>query len=234
MQPTHRFYVPGSPSVIISVMPEITSVYKEYKIPKNLQEHQLRVAAVASQICDGLTTPVHRTSVIKACLLHDMGNIIKFDMRVFPEAWEPEGAAYWQAVKDEYIEKYGPDEHHASIVIARELGLNALELACIKSIDFGKTVETLGLDIIEPKICDNADLRVDPHGVVSLAQRLEEGHKRHKGRPDKWLADDVREKIVQACRDMEAQIFAKSKIKPEDITSETTAPIIEELRTYVI
>ena len=46
----------------------------------NLAMHQLRVAGVAMQICESLDTNIDTNSVVKACLLHDMGNIIKFNL----------------------------------------------------------------------------------------------------------------------------------------------------------
>jgi hypothetical protein len=215
-------------------MKPITEIYEKYKIMPQLQEHQLRVAAVAKQICDSLTIPIDEETVVKACLLHDMGNILKFDLDypLFPD--QADNHAYWKSVQADYKKEYGPDEHQASLAIAKELGLNDLGLKCIESIDFTKTIETAKSGEIELKICDNADLRVDPHGVVSLRQRLEEGSKRYKNRPDKWVSGKIYTKLVNACVEIEGQIFKHAKIKPPDITNKSIAPIIEELRTYEI
>ena len=38
----------------------------------------------------------------------------------------------------------------------------------------------------------------------------------------------------KAARQIEKQIFSKCKIKPEDINNETVAPIISELKNFVI
>jgi hypothetical protein len=190
---------------------------------------------VAKQVCDGHNAPVDAEVVVTACLLHDMGNILKFTFDSPDEWFEPEGKDYWRKVQREIAKQYDTwDEHKLSLIIAKELGVKPEVLVCIESIDFGKTLETLARPEIEPKICDYADLRVTPYGVVSLDERLEEGNKRYKDRPDKWLADDVREKILQACHDNEASLFASSKLKPEDITDKTTAPIVEQLKAYEI
>ena len=66
-------------------MKNITDIYEKYKIMPLLAMHQIRVAAVAMMICDSLSVPIDKDSVIKACLLHDIGNIIKFDLNHFPE-----------------------------------------------------------------------------------------------------------------------------------------------------
>jgi len=199
-----------------------------------LQLHQLRVAAVAKQICESLEINVDSTTVITACLLHDMGNIIKFDTSIFPEYYQPEGVEYWKEIQSKFIDKYGKDEHYASLVIAKEIGVNAAVLDCIESIDFGKALINVARKELEPKICDNADMRVGPHGVLSVDQRLAEGAKRYKNRLDKWVLPEEQEKLQHAVRDIEAQVYKHSRIKPTGITDETVAPIIEELRSYEI
>jgi 5'-deoxynucleotidase YfbR-like HD superfamily hydrolase len=86
---------------------------------QNLQDHQLRVAAVASIICDSFDFLINKEKIIKVCLLHDMGNIIKFQLDYFPELNKPEGLEYWQNVQKEFIAKYGPNEHNATMKIMR-------------------------------------------------------------------------------------------------------------------
>lgn len=217
-------------------MQPITEVYKKYNVTEHLQMHQLQVAAVAQQICSNLTVPVDTKTVIQACLIHDMGNILKFVPAGVPAEWfAPQGVDYWMRVKQETIQKYKTtDEHKLNQIIAQELGLNSEVIKCIESIDFRKTLETLNAPEIEPKICDYADLRISPQGVVSLTERLQEGNRRYKNRPGKWLPEDERRAIIQACYDKETQVFSASKIKPSDITAKSIAPIVEQLKTYEI
>jgi hypothetical protein len=213
---------------------KITEIYKRYDIMPILQLHQLRVAAVAKQVCESLEVKVDSNTVITACLLHDMGNIIKFDLSLFPQYLEPEGFEYWDKVRNQFIDTYGTDEHKASIAIAKELGMKQPVLDCIEAIDFGKAVENVERKELEPKICDNADMRVGPHGILSVDERLEEGAKRYKNRIDKWVPPEKQKVLHQAVRDIQEQVFAHSRIKPSSITDVTIAPIIEELRSYEI
>jgi tRNA threonylcarbamoyladenosine modification (KEOPS) complex Cgi121 subunit len=150
-------------------MPTILQVYRDYKITRTLQLHQLRVAAVAQQICDNLTIKVDSEVVIMACLIHDMGNILKFVFTA-PEEWfEPEGKKYWRQIQKEMAEKYKTtNEHKLSLMIAKELKVSNKVLTCIESIDFSKTIQTVSGPTVEPKICDYADLRVNPYGVFRL------------------------------------------------------------------
>ena len=215
-------------------MPLITEIYAKYKIPANLQEHHLRVTAVAKQICDNLTVPVDTETIVKACLIHDMGNIIKFEFNYPDEFYAPQGRDYWQEVQAEYIKKYGPDEHKASLDIAKELGMDEKVRDCIEAIDFKKSTQNISRPELEPKICDYADLRVSPQGVVSLEQRLEDGNRRYKKRPDRWIKEEKKDELVKACFKEQEQVIAVCRIRPADITDSSVAPIIEQLRNYKI
>ncbi len=211
----------------------IEAIYKMYKIMPNLQEHMLRVAAVASLICDNLAEPIDKENVVAACLLHDMGNIIKFKLDAFPKFLEPEGLEYWQAVKNEYIEKYGSNEYTASINIAKELNVTERVIELIKSISFLGASDNADKSDFGKKIVEYCDDRVDPFGIVSLEKRLTDLRTRYAHR-DKERGPSFREAFEKAVRIMEKQIFSKCKIKPEDINDESIKPIISELRNFVI
>lgn len=219
---------------------QITEIYQRYKIMPQLQEHQLRVAAVAKIICDHLRAKVETDTIITACLLHDMANIIKFDLspevtaKLVPQVLKDGQLEYWQGVQQEFIQKYGLDEHKASIEIAKELGLNGQVLKCIENIDFAKALENVQNEELEPKICDYADLRVGPKGILSIKERLEEGRERYKDRTEKWIAAEKWGELNHACLTVERQIFALASIRPEDITDESVKLVIEELKAYKI
>ena len=210
---------------------KITEIYKKYKITSALQEHQLRVAAVAKQICDNLAVPVDAKTVIEACLLHDMGNIIKFELGSNPKWLEPEGLEYWKVVQKEFTNKYGEDEHHATLQIAKELKVSHDVFSCIDNIGFSKAVRNLEQGTIEQKICGYSDMRVGPDRVLSLEGRLEDGNARWPHRPH--FVIDFGER-TRAWHAIESQIFENVKIQPSNITDECIAPIIEELRAYEI
>src|SRR3989344_5728607 len=144
-------------------------IYTAYKIMPSLQLHQLRVAAVGKLICEHLKNPVRTEDVVVACLFHDMGNIVKFELGYLPEFLEPEGLAYWQNVQREYKQKYsGADQHAANEAIARELGLSEEVISCIAAVSFSKVGEVLRSESFEKKVCKYADSRVGPDGVLSL------------------------------------------------------------------
>ncbi|MFA6520198.1 MAG: HD domain-containing protein [Candidatus Paceibacterota bacterium] len=212
-------------------MRTILDIYKEYKIMPNLQMHMLRVAAVASIICDNFDEPLPKEDIITACLLHDTGNILKFKLGYFPEFLEPEGLEYWQKVKDKYKQKYGEDEHVATLKIAKELQASDQILELIYAISFVRAPITASEQKFGDKIVEYADSRVTPFGVVGLEDRLMDLRKRydHKGGDT-----PERRAYEQAVRDIEQQIFVKCSIKPEDITDKSVAPVVTLLKNFVI
>jgi 5'-deoxynucleotidase YfbR-like HD superfamily hydrolase len=70
----------------------IQDIYNSFKILPSLQLHMLRVAAVTQEVCKQIYTqlPVTSETLITIALLHDLGNLVKFDMTLFPDLFEPE------------------------------------------------------------------------------------------------------------------------------------------------
>lgn len=214
-------------------MKNIKEIYKDYNIMPKLQIHQLRVAAVAEMICDSLDVSIDKESIVKACLLHDMGNIIKFKLDKFPEWNKPEGTEYWEKVKYDYILKYGNDEHHASIEIAEELGVTEYIKDLINCID-SSSVEIIKMENdFCKKICLYADNRVSPQGIVSAEDHSLDALERYKDHPHAF-SEDKRKFFNGNLFSIEDQIFSHSNIKPDDINDENVKEYIEKLLNFSI
>lgn len=214
-------------------MKKITEIYKEYNIMPILAMHQMRTASVAMQICDLLDETFNKEEIIKACLLHDMGNIIKFKLDQFPKENEPEGIEYWQKVKYEYIVKYGNDEHKASLEIARELNASDYIFSLIASVD-ANAVETVALeDDLGKKICFYADNRVTPYAVTSIQERNLEAKERYKNHPHSF-SEEERLFFMENLFLIEKQIFSKIKIKPEDINNDSISFYLKKIQDFSI
>ncbi len=214
---------------------KVSAIYTQYKISPFLQLHQLRVAAVSKMLAENVEGSLDMRALVIAALFHDMGNIIKFDFTKFPETTDPEGLVYWQRVQKDFVRRYGPDEHHATIAIGHELHLPLQAMRYIEQVGFSKLIDIRASRSMELKIVEYADTRVAPYGVTSQAERLEEGRARYADRPQFAGADQERYAgLVEAAQDIERQIFEKTNIKPEDITEERIQPLIEELRDFKI
>lgn len=213
-------------------MKTVREIYEAYRIMPQLQLHQLRVAAVGKLICDSSLDRINTQDVILTCLFHDMGNIIKSDFDVFSDSFRgPKPRAYWEAVKREYIEKYGADEHSANVAIGREIGLSPDVIEYMDGISFANFARVRDADSFEQKITLYCDGRVAPGGIVSMLDRQAEARERYRGKRHSEAPENEADyqMLLEAAKDVERQIFAKTSIMPEDITDETVAPIIEEL-----
>lgn len=205
---------------------KINEIYTKYKIIPSLQLHMKRVASVAKVIADNLTVAVDTDNIVKAMLLHDMGNILKFNMTIYPDLFMPEGVDYWQRVKDEYTRRYGLDEHMATEEIAKELNVADRVFELLSAVGFSKSKANLETSDLSKKICCYSDQRVAIYGITDLITRLSEGrdrHKMNKGDKEKDKFDEGVNNLIA----IESQIFAQSKITPQYIDNEKVALVIE-------
>ncbi|MFA7309634.1 MAG: HD domain-containing protein [Candidatus Paceibacterota bacterium] len=217
-------------------MRTVQEIYDAYRIMPGLQLHQLRVAAVAKTICDSFDQTLDSGSVVLACLFHDMGNILKADLTLFPKLLAPQGIDYWQGIQKEYAAKYGPSEHAATSEIVREIGISGKSISLIEGIGFSKMFRILEDDShYELKIVEYGDCRVAPYGVVSIAERFDEGGKRYTHRhPSSDAAREHYLALAASGYGIERQIFAHASIRPEDITEGSVQSLIPALREYKV
>ena len=159
-----------------------SEIYERYRIPPWLAEHMRRVAAVAVMVFDAQAQSVggttERNELITACLLHDMANIIKFDLDKLPSPVRTE-RDHWETVRSDMISRYGRDEHKATLMILDELGVSNRVRGLIDSIGFLKNAETHAHGDLLTKIAVYADSRVVPSGVASLEERMTDMHERY-------------------------------------------------------
>jgi hypothetical protein len=217
-------------------MRTVAEIYAAYRIMPGLQLHQLRVAAVVKMVCGSVDIEVDADALVRAALFHDMGNIIKSDLDIFPALLEPEGKEYWQKVKDEFIAMYGTDEHAAALSICNQVGLSEDVCALVDGTRFSRLEAARDDAPFEPKILKYADLRAAPFGILPLAGRLEEGRLRYAEKKG-YNTPEGREQFDRSARaaaEIERQIFAHCSIAPGDINDLSVAPFIEELRNTPI
>ncbi len=212
----------------------IQHIYDQYRLMPNLQIHQYRVAGVAKLVCGAIPDQVDTNEVIQASLLHDMGNMIKFDLGRFPEFLEPQGLVYWMKVQKEFKKKYGMDEHQATFAIAREVGVSDRVFELISAVGFDEIKDDFNSGDLSKMICEYADCRVSPMGVVSLDERLADLEKRYADHYPSPEHTAKRREFQKWARKMEAHIFERCKLKPEEITEEKVAQTFDDLKQLEI
>ena len=207
----------------------IIEIYKKYHLPENLQMHMLRVAACSNLIIDNWTgAEIDNKAIIRVCLLHDMGNIVKI-----PEDFSKDQE--FLKIRKKYFDKYGTNDHEINLEIGKQEGLTEQELTILDGKRSRKNEETLKSNSYERKICAYCDQRVAPDGVVSIKERLEDAKVRYKNKPlSVWSNEEKANHLIECSLGIEKQIMQYCKLKPEDINDFSIKEYIEKLKTYNI
>jgi len=215
---------------------KIFDIYKKYSITRLLQFHQLRAAAVGKLIADNFLQKnlIDEKAVITTLLLHDMGNIIKFDLDNSPKLLkeESENLQYWKKIKNEFIEKYGKDEHVATAQIGKELGVSKVVegfLSKLKSVKGAYESSDFNL-----KICFYSDLRCGPFGILSVDERFDDLLLRYRGR-NHPIADLQRTQNNRKCTlEIEKQLQEFVSFDLKRISDQSIENYIEGLKYFYI
>lgn len=207
----------------------IIEIYKKYHLPESLQMHMLRVAACSNLIIDNWTRKeIDKESIIRVCLLHDMGNIVKI-----PEDLSKDGE--FLNIRKKYFNKYGTNDHEINLEIGKKEGLTEKEIMILDGKRSRKNEETLKCDSYEIKICAYCDQRVAPDGVVGIKERLEDAKIRYKDKPlSVWSNEEKANHLIECSLGIEKQIMKHCNIKPEDINDNSIKIYIEKLKEYEI
>lgn len=164
----------------------ITEIYETYDITPMLQMHQLRAGAVGMFITEHWkgNVKLNKKAVIETLLLHDMGNIIKFDLDNFPELLgkEVERIEFWKQTQKKFTEKYGTDEHYATEEIANEIHATSDVRSILTQLGSANIEKARNGDNYDVKLCFYADLRSGPFGILSINERFDDLIVRYKNR----------------------------------------------------
>jgi hypothetical protein len=199
----------------------IIEVYQKFKNPPNLQEHMLRVTKVGLFIYNHWTgSSIDKDLLLKVLLLHDIGNIVKFDMVKYPHflGKEEQRIAYWIGVQKEIIDKYGSDDNEVTGKMLNELGVDQIILKTVLDMSYLNALNIAKSDNWILKILLYSDLRVSPSGVIPLRNRLDDVFSRlekYKNRKDLYDAALMIENQIQDNIDISV-----SKITDESITAD--------------
>lgn len=181
----------------------VLSIYEQYKIPKNLQLHMLRVAAVGKIICDHASIQsIDPNLIIKTLLLHDMGNIIKFNFRN-TSMFSPEDSTKIESYKTtqtEFVSKYGSDADVATLQIIKEITSDEQIFELCKNCHGQMAYRYVSGEFWKEKICYYADMRIGLHGILSVDERFEDLNQRYPHEIEKL------EHYHKACKIIETRI----------------------------
>lgn len=205
----------------------IIQIYKKYYLPENLQMHMLRVAACSNLIIDNWNgSEIDKEAIIRVCLLHDRGNIVKI-----PEDFSDDKK--FIETRRRYFEKYGTNDHEINLEIGKIEGLSDKELKILDGKRSRKNEETLNSNSYDRKICAYCDQRVAPNGVVGIKERLEDAKIRYKDKPlSVWSNEEKANYLIKCSLGIEKQIFQYCNLKPENINDESIEMYTKKSKEY--
>ena len=214
------------------------SIYQAYALPKHLRDHMLKTAALVCWILDRWKGKdvLNKGRMIKACLLHDIGNIVKGSdekfRRIFPDSFSEDAWQYWLNVRSHIGKRYGTTDIEATLNIANEINVGTDVIRLIQAKQFSNNAKTCNDSDFEAKICAYADQRISPEGVLSIRDRLSEAKRRQKGISTSSVNQSNFEELKSCALKIEEQIFAYTQGKPEDITDASIERYIDEMKKF--
>jgi hypothetical protein len=210
---------------------KVNDLYKQFEVMPQLVTHQLRVAGVGKIIAENWKGKCDVKFTTELCLLHDMGNIVKFDLKNRDESkfGNIENIEYWQQIQQKYLNQFGKDAHDATVGIIKQAKLDKfipyifeeekLYFAEAKEIELSRA----SLPAI---ILMYADCRVIPKGVVSYRERIDDLKARYGGVGTTtwynwtyWFEEWMQKKV---------------NIDLHEITEQMVAPLFDDLLTHEI
>jgi HD superfamily phosphodiesterase len=196
-----------------------------------------RVAAIGQYIADHLQpdVKVDKDLITKVNLLHDAGNLTKYDFR--PGKLldiDTADIPYWQQVQKEFVHTYGADEHQATETIAKEMGVSGEALELLHQTGIAKIEYAVNIENWNAKIVRMSDERISPHGVVSIEDRYRDIFARYEGRVHELANKQELLKRKQLVLTLANQIQDKCTIDLQKISNADIELYIERMGEYEI
>ena len=213
----------------------IQDIYKKYKVPPHLQVHMYSVAAIGQYIAQIIDLSKEKThNIIVACLLHDIWNILKFEMSLYPDVWEPEWVDYRTTIKEEF-KKYGWDEKEATFTLCKKLNISQEAYDLVYAYDTTRPKD-ISPDNIQLKLIDYSDWRVMVYGIGSLQERINNLISRNI--KNKWRSKEKAERMakdrIETTTTFEQELIESYGINPSDISNLSMQSSIKKMRLYDI
>lgn len=201
----------------------VKQIYDKHEIPPNLQKHMLRVAALSAILTKNwIGKKLDQEAVVIACIFHDMANIIKFNFNkpsLFKE--EESKSDYWKKIQQQIIKKYGTNVHAATLKMCQEIGLPQKVLDIINKLEWDDTLKILDNHDYEVAVAIYSDMRMGPHGILPLKERVDNLATRNKSHDMDF--------IKKAATALEQTLQENISINLNEITDDQLNSKFEEL-----
>jgi uncharacterized protein len=195
-----------------------------FRVPENIVEHLIKVNSFAVFLAEELNKKgiyVNVDLVDRASILHDVMKII--ELNNFLDFINPESnkrvivskkdRLVWMEFKKKY---FNLSHEEAAYLLFKEKYPDMALI--IKKHGYNNLSDENTLNTWEEKIVHYADKRVTHSKIVSMSERLEEGHKRYEQKNLlKGIDKTFQEKTDAKLFELEREIFNNLDFKPDDI-----------------
>ena len=213
----------------------IKGIYDRFLILPNLRLHMYRTAAVAEMMCDNWKgAAINKQDIAAACLLHDIGNIVKFDLgekrSIALLGRSAKNLKYWLRVKKDTMRRYGRSDNEATHNMLVALRANRkVQLIISRMAHVFRDYKRSSSDY-ELLLCEYADCRTAPYGIASVTERFADFAERYKR--SSIAANRTRVKFVISklgkMLDFEKMLFTHMRIMPEQVNDRSIKPYLEK------
>lgn len=215
----------------------VNQIYQRFNIPKNLAMHMLWVTSVgASAIENWRGTEINKEDIISVLLLHDIGNVIKFELhsRQAKNIYTEQELEKLLIIQNQMIALYGNNADIANISILKEIGVSEDIIQLLTNHSFDYLPSLLDSENWNEKIVFYADLRVAPLGIVPLKKRVEDLRERYSHRNQLWNDTTTYSNWLSWSKGLEKQLNQQTSIDLEHLTLNDIEQKISDLSTFKI
>lgn len=195
---------------------KISDIYKKYSVTPGLADHMITVTKILLTLKKYWTGEhINWDQIVTAGLLHDIGNIVKFDFDKFPDllGGEKVNVLFWKKAQQKIRMKYGSDDHLATKAILMELNVAPDLIKIIHDKSFANIVTILKSDKWAAKLLLYSDLRVLPSGIGTIQDRIDDV----KTRMPKYAQRGDFPNLINAAFELEKQIQSNLSISVKNI-----------------
>ncbi len=202
---------------------KVKEVYQQYRTPKNLQKHMLRVAALGTIILKNWNSSnLDDNAIIQTLVLHDIAKPVTFEISKQAQfVSNPEELKILEENIRFLIDNYGTNEHDAALKIFQEIGLSKNAQRLINKLEWHYIDRLMVTGDTEALIAIYCDMRIGPEGLLSIKERLHELHKR--------APMDQFEKRLQSAIKLQKLIQSNVDIDLENIQDEQVEQMAKSL-----
>ena len=205
-------------------------IFVQFEIHSVLQTHLLRVTSLMDFLVQHWQGPnLNRQLLLETMLLHDLGNLIKFDLRpnAFVKLMKSSELPRYRALQAQWQAQYGFDVDEVTSRLIRQLPLHhqAQIIDLIMNHAEGTTNAVVTSDNWTQKLCDYTDFRVGPHGLLTLAERFTDLTVRYRDRRDNWQDTDQIQRHLELFQTLESQLQTHLSCDLATLTGTQLEPI---------